>query len=137
MMMNISTEGRRDGSAEGGGIDWHTFVKMAKPPTRLCVQPGYLARLYTRHACCRYITHPFRSLSTTYATISMSVKKMKKDYYLHSSGAIVSVTSALQMAVPNLRNFVMANEEFPILKHLIIVTRVRYRRRSISPRRRL
>jgi len=65
-----------------------------------------------------HIPHHFCSLSTTYVVISMSAKKMKRDYCLHSSGAIVSAVSALQMAVSNLRKPVMANEEFPILEHL-------------------
>jgi len=27
MMMNVSTKGRRDWSAEGGGINWHMFIE--------------------------------------------------------------------------------------------------------------
>jgi hypothetical protein len=34
IMMNISTEGKRHGSAEGGGINWHMFVKDGESKCR-------------------------------------------------------------------------------------------------------
>jgi hypothetical protein len=117
--MNASAEGRRDGSAEGGGINWYMLVETSY----LRLHPTWIFDSFVHQAralqTCWRIPHLFRSLSTTYVVISMSAKKMKRDYFLHSNGAIVSAVSTLQMAVPNLRKLVMANEEFPILERLI------------------
>jgi hypothetical protein len=57
-----------------------------------------------------------------HVVISMSAKKMKRDYCLHSSSAIVSRCVRLQMAVLNLARKLVTgmttaiNEEFPSLE---------------------
>jgi hypothetical protein len=134
MMMNVTTEGRRERSAEGGGINWHMSVKDGETsysrlhPTWIFTAFVHQVRLLQT---CWDIPYPFRSLSTTYVVISMSAKKMKKDYYLHSSSVIVSAfrwlfrikSTILKLSetlrAPHLRRLVLIGFVLPLRSQLL------------------